>query len=131
MRLNHAGLLGVAALLGLGAAVAFPAQAEPISAAFDGHYQGSGELLTYLSQGDCKKVPDQYTVRIAKGDIRGGAKNGDRISGFVTKNGFFTGTYRFADGTKSTIQGRVGEGAVVGSVIKRETCAYMLTMNKM
>ena len=131
MKLLHAGLLSVAALLGLGVVVSFPARAEPISAAFDGHYQGSGELLSYLSQGSCKKAPDSYTIRIAKGDIRGGAKGGTRIRGFVTKNGFFTGTYQFADGTKSTIQGQVDKDSVVGSVIKRETCAYLLTLNKM
>ena len=102
MKWLRSGLFGTAALLGLGALIAIPAQAEPISPAFDGHYQGSGKLLSYMSQGACEKAPNQFNMRIAKGEIRGSAKGGDRINGFVTKNGFFT-----------------------------ETCAYLLTMNKM
>lgn len=130
MKWLRSGLFGTAALLGLGAMIAIPAQAEPISPAFDGQYQGSGQLLSYMSQGSCKKAPGDYKIRISNGNIRGRAKDGDRMSGFVTKGGFFTGTYHFADGTKSTIQGQVDHNSAIGGVFKGETCAYLLTLNK-
>lgn len=130
MSLRHVGLLGVAALLGFGVAVSFPAQAEPISAAFDGHYQGSGQLLSYFSQGKCAKAPSELDVHVVKGEIRGHAEGGVRINGFVTKKGFFTGTYHFGNGAKTTIQGVAGEGKMTGGFLQGETCAYVVNLVK-
>gem|GEM_PF-5506103 len=130
MRVCHANLCGIAAVAGLGGILAIPALAGSISPAFDGRYEGSGQLLTHLSQSGCQKAPGAVDVTISKGNIRGKAADGNRISAFVTAGGFFTGTCHFADGTRSAIEGRIGDSSLVGSVIKRETCAYLLTLNK-
>lgn len=131
MKLRHARLYGIAAVAGLGAILVFPALAGLISPAFDGRYQGSGEFLAHLSQSGCPAAPGSIDVRIANGNIRGTAGDGARISAFVTTGGFFTGSYQFADGTKTVIEGRIDDAVLVGSVIKGETCAYLVKLNKL
>lgn len=130
MSVRRSRLGGIAAIAGLAALFVVPAVAGPISPAFDGRYEGAGQLQTHLSQSGCAKAPEAIGVTISKGSIRGKAADGGGISAIVTTSGFVTGTYRFADGAKSAIEGRIVNGALVGSVIKGETCAYLLTLNK-
>lgn len=130
MKVRHTNLLGIAAIAGFAAILVFPALAESISPAFDGRYEGSGRLLAHLSQSGCPKAPESVDVTISKGNIRGKAADGGRIEAFVTTDGFFTGTYRFADGARTAFEGRIDDGSLVGSAIKGETCAYLLTLNR-
>jgi len=121
---------GIAAVAGFAALFVVPALAGPISPAFDGRYEGAGQLQVHLSQSGCAKGLEAIDVTISKGSIRGKAADGGGISAIVTTSGFFTGTYRFGDGGGSAIEGRIDNGSLVGSVIKGETCAYLLTLNK-
>jgi len=131
MKLRHARLYGIAAATGLCAILVAPALAGLISPAFDGRYQGSGEFLAHLSQSGCPAAPGSIDVSIAKGNIHGTTGDGGRISAFVTTSGFFTGSYQFADGTRTALEGRVDDSVLVGSMIKGETCAYLLRLSKM
>jgi hypothetical protein len=129
MLLRYRNPLGAALALA-GAFFASPAGADPVSSAFDGRYEGSGQLLAHLSQSGCAKAPDAVDMAIVKGSIQGKTVDGGRINGLMTSDGFFTGTYRFADGARSAIEGRIDGGSLVGSVIKSETCAYLLSLDK-
>lgn len=128
--LSH--LAGSFALLALAALVAAgPALAEPISDRFDGQYAGTIHVVAALSQQGCRdRAPHEVTIK--KGIMHGrSAALGTRISGFVTSDGFFTGSYRFSDGAKTGFEGSIEDGTLVGGVFSTDQhCAWLVKLTK-
>ncbi len=131
MAVTAAGVL-LAAAAGAG-----PVSAEPISAKFDGIYEGSRQLIAPLSGRECE-APSRYTIEIRNGLISGKAvPDGVRdaaeyaVKGFVTSDGFFTGTHEAETVERTLIQGRIdGQKMVGGLFTKGENCAWIVKLDK-
>lgn len=105
--------------------------AEPISDIFDGAYGGQGQLLAHLSDPGCS-VGLAYFGSIAGGGLHAESTTGsDVIRGIVTRRGFVTGSYTFADGRETAYEGLIeGRALVAGVTSPGGQCTWLIKLQR-
>ena len=106
-----------------------PVAAAPISSNFDGRYQGASHVIEGLSGAACSTSAN-FDIRIDQGSIVGKTDDGGKVSGFVTSEGFFTGTYDFGGGDRVTFEGRIDGDSLVGGLMNAEGCSWIVKLQK-
>jgi hypothetical protein len=120
----------------LAALLATPAAATSgISPRYDGTYAGRA----MPEPGTKNRCPSfgVDALRISKGVAHSGPSGAQRasvsdapvISGFITEEGFFTGSIMLPDSARNRIEGRLKDGVLVAGVIDNASgCAWVLNL---
>ncbi|MGF1605547.1 MAG: hypothetical protein ACFB22_04360 [Rhodothalassiaceae bacterium] len=119
--------------LALAGAAGLSALAEPVSDRFDGTYTGEARLVEPLSDGTECMRQTSHRITIEDGELRGGPTDGDtdgdpRITGIVTSDGFFTGTYAIPDGEDSVFEGRIEGDVLTAGLFDDGRCAWVIDL---
>lgn len=114
------------------------AQAQGISGKFDGYYAGTSNLVAPLSGPDCDSAGMRYRVEVDDGridgeafDISAGDQVPNSITGFVTSDGFFTGTQERDVGPRTRFEGRMDDAMMVAGVFTQGyNCAWVVKLER-
>ncbi len=98
---------------------------------YDGLYYGFSEVNPALSSAGCLDRI-YHAVAIEGGKLTGVSRlAGTFVEALVAEDGFFTGSYFFADGTQSVFEGTIEGSTLRGGIIKEgPPCFWTLLMTK-
>lgn len=114
------------------------AQAEGISSKFDGNYAGTGTLVAPLSGPGCDSDGMRYRIEIRNGRIDGEAFDisaddqvPNSVKGFVTADGYFTGSQERDKGPRTRFEGRMDDSMMVAGVFTQGyNCAWVVKLKE-
>ena len=105
--------------------------AQPISDIFDGAYAGQGELLAHLSDSGCSPGLAYFGSISGGGLLAESITGGEIIRGIVTRRGFVTGSYTFADGREADYEGLIeGRTLVAGVSSPDGFCTWLIKLQR-